>query len=314
MGNAAEVCAKECNISREEQDEFAIESYKRAQNAQEKGYFDNEMIKVKVTDRRGNVTIVEKDEEVARVKFEKIPSLRPVFDKEGTVTAANASSINDGAAAVLVMSADKAKEFLRDESVETGAQKSYVTFQPIGIVLAVMPWNFPFWQVFRFAAPALVAGNIAILKHASNVPQCALALEEVFRKAGFPDNIFTTLMIGARMVESVIRHPAVKAVTLTGSENAGRKVAGVAGSELKKTVLELGGADAFIVLDSANMKNAVQGAVAGRFLNMGQSCIAAKRFIIVESLKKEFEDLVKNYLSIKKIEIGKECFAKEGPI
>jgi succinate-semialdehyde dehydrogenase/glutarate-semialdehyde dehydrogenase len=184
--------------------------------------------------------------------------------------------------------AEKGPEFLADELVETDGSKSYVNYQPIGVVLAVMPWNYPFWQVFRFAAPALVAGNIAILKHASNVPQCALALEEVFRKAGFPENIFTTLMIGARMVESVIRHPAVRAVTLTGSENAGRKVASVAGSELKKTVLELGGADAFIVLDSANMKNAIAGAVAGRFLNMGQSCIAAKRFIVDESRFEEF--------------------------
>jgi succinate-semialdehyde dehydrogenase/glutarate-semialdehyde dehydrogenase len=176
--------------------------------------------------------------------------------------------------------AEKGPQFLQDEVVVTDASHSYINYQPLGVVLAVMPWNYPFWQVFRFAAPALVAGNIAILKHASNVPQCALAMEEVFRKAGFPDYIFTTLMIGSEMVESVIRHPAVRAVTLTGSENAGRKVASVAGSELKKTVLELGGSDAFIVLENADMKKAVEGAVKGRFQNMGQSCIAAKRFIV----------------------------------
>lgn len=188
--------------------------------------------------------------------------------------------------------AENGPKFLADEMIEAGGSKSYVHYQPLGVVLAVMPWNYPFWQVFRFAAPALVAGNIALLKHASNVPQCALALEEVFRKAGYPDNIFTTLMVGAGMVESVIRHPAVRAVTLTGSENAGRKVAAVAGSELKKTVLELGGSDAFIVLDSANMKAAVAGAVAGRFLNMGQSCIAAKRFIVDQT---QFNDFVEQF-------------------
>ncbi len=202
-------------------------------------------------------------------------------------------------AAVCEYYAENGPKFLADEQVETHASKSYVHYQPLGVVLAVMPWNYPFWQVFRFAAPALVAGNIAILKHASNVPQCALALEEVFRKAGFPENIFTTLMIGAGMVESVIRHPAVRAVTLTGSENAGRKVASVAGSELKKTVLELGGADAFIVLDSANMDAAVQGAVAGRFLNMGQSCIAAKRFIVDQSCFDTFVEKFKTAIEEK---------------
>lgn len=178
--------------------------------------------------------------------------------------------------------------FLADEMVETDASKSYVAYLPLGVVLAVMPWNFPFWQVFRFAAPALVAGNIGLLKHASNVPQCALAIEEVFRKAGFPDYIFTTLMIGSDKVESVIRHPAVRAVSLTGSEPAGRKVAAIAGSELKKCVLELGGADAFIVLDDANMKAAIAGAVKGRFGNMGQSCIAAKRFIVDQFIANDF--------------------------
>ncbi len=189
--------------------------------------------------------------------------------------------------------AENGPQFLQDEVVETDASRSYINYQPLGVVLAVMPWNYPFWQVFRFAAPALVAGNIAVLKHASNVPQCALAMEEVFRKAGFPDNIFTTLMIGSEMVESVIRHPAVRAVTLTGSENAGRKVASIAGSELKKTVLELGGSDAFIVLENADMKKAVAGAVKGRFQNMGQSCIAAKRFIVDHVQADKFIELFK---------------------
>ncbi|MBD3611012.1 MAG: aldehyde dehydrogenase family protein, partial [Hydrogenovibrio crunogenus] len=145
--------------------------------------------------------------------------------------------------------AEHAEKFLADEPVESDASRSYVAYLPLGVVLGVMPWNYPFWQVFRFAVPTVTAGNIALLKHASNVPQCALAIEEVFRKAGYPDGIFTNLMIGSDMVESVIRHPMVKAVSLTGSESAGRKVASVAGEELKKTVLELGGSDAFIVLD-----------------------------------------------------------------
>lgn len=176
--------------------------------------------------------------------------------------------------------AEKGPEFLADELVETDASKSYVAYMPLGVVLAVMPWNFPFWQVFRFAAPALIAGNVGLLKHASNVPQCALAIEEVFRKAGVPEGVFTTLMIGADKVESVIRHKAVRAVTLTGSEPAGRKVASIAGSELKKTVLELGGSDAFIVCDDVKMDEVVAAAVKGRFMNMGQSCIASKRFIV----------------------------------
>lgn len=194
--------------------------------------------------------------------------------------------------------AENAARFLADEVVDSSASKSYVAYFPIGVVLGVMPWNFPFWQVFRFAVPAVTAGNIALLKHASNVPQCALAIEEVFRKAGYPEGIFTTLMIGSDKVESVIRHPAVKAVSLTGSEPAGRKVAAVAGEELKKTVLELGGSDAFIVLDNADIKQAVAGAVQGRFLNMGQSCIAAKRFIvdafIAESFTEKFREAIED--------------------
>ncbi|OOZ38422.1 succinate-semialdehyde dehydrogenase [Solemya pervernicosa gill symbiont] len=178
--------------------------------------------------------------------------------------------------------------FLRDESIDSDATNSFVAYQPIGTVLAVMPWNFPFWQVFRFAAPALIAGNTGLLKHASNVPQCALAIESVFHDAGFPAGVFRSLMIPASEVEGVIRDPRVAAVTLTGSEPAGRKVAAVAGEELKKSVLELGGSDAFVVLEDADLDLAVAGAVASRFLNAGQSCIAAKRFIVVDVVADQF--------------------------
>jgi len=185
--------------------------------------------------------------------------------------------------------ADSAAKFLADEIVETDASRSFVAFEPLGVVLAVMPWNFPFWQVMRFAAPALMAGNAGVLKHASNVPASALALEEIFHKAGFPEHIFRTLMIGSRQVEKVIRNPLVKAVTLTGSEPAGMQVASIAGSELKKTVLELGGSDPYIVLEDADLSACVATSATARMINQGQSCIAAKRFIVVESLVKEFE-------------------------
>ena len=179
-------------------------------------------------------------------------------------------------------------QFLQDEVIETDAGKSFACYQPIGTVLAVMPWNFPLWQVFRFAAPALVAGNTGVLKHASNVPQCALAIEEGFKKAGFPANVFRTLMISAGQVQSVIEHPVIKAVTLTGSEPAGRQVASHAGANLKKSLLELGGSDPFVVLDDADLEHTVKNAVISRFMNAGQSCIAAKRFIVVNSIADEF--------------------------
>ena len=184
---------------------------------------------------------------------------------------------------------ETAKRHLSDQPVETNAGKSYVHFQPVGPVLAVMPWNFPFWQVFRFAAPALMAGNVGLLKHASNVPQCALAIEEIFQRAGFPDGAFQTLLIGSDLVESVIRDRRVAAATLTGSEVAGRSVAAIAGQQLKKTVLELGGSDPFIVMPSAKMAEAVTAAVKARTINSGQSCIAAKRFIVSTEVYPEFE-------------------------
>lgn len=184
--------------------------------------------------------------------------------------------------------AANAAGFLADEVIATDASRSLVAWQPLGAVLAVMPWNFPFWQVFRFAAPALAAGNTGLLKHASNVPQCALAIEDVLREAGTPDGVFTNLLLESSRIAGVIEDPRVHAVTLTGSEPAGRKVASVAGAQVKKCVLELGGSDAFIVLDNADLDVAVEGAVQSRFLNTGQSCIAAKRFIVMPGIADAF--------------------------
>jgi succinate-semialdehyde dehydrogenase/glutarate-semialdehyde dehydrogenase len=187
--------------------------------------------------------------------------------------------------------ADNAARFLAREPVETDAQTSFVTFNPLGVVLAIMPWNFPFWQVFRFAAPALMAGNAAVLKHASNVPGCALAIEDIFRHAGFPERLFAKLMIGSRQIEAVIEHPLVRAASLTGSGPAGRAVASKAGAMLKKTVLELGGSDPYLVLEDADLKLAATVSAKGRLVNSGQSCIAAKRFIVVDKVRGDFENL-----------------------
>jgi succinate-semialdehyde dehydrogenase/glutarate-semialdehyde dehydrogenase len=185
--------------------------------------------------------------------------------------------------------AEHAAKFLARESVATDARASFVTFNPLGVVLAVMPWNFPFWQVFRFAAPGLMAGNAAVLKHASNVPGCALAIERVFERAGFPKNLFRTLMIGSKAVDAVIEHPLVRAVTLTGSGAAGRAIAAKAGQLLKKTVLELGGSDPYLVLEDADLDLAANVCTKARLVNSGQSCIAGKRFIVVEAVRAEFE-------------------------
>ena len=185
--------------------------------------------------------------------------------------------------------AEKAEKFLADEIVDTGAAKSYVHYQPMGVILAVMPWNFPFWQVFRFIAPSLMAGNVGLLKHASNVPQCALKIEEIMQRAGFPEGAFQTLLIGAKQVEPLLLDPRVAAATLTGSEGAGVQVGVAAASHIKKVVLELGGSDPFIVMPSANLDDAVSTAVKARCVNNGQSCIAAKRFIVAEPIADEFE-------------------------
>ena len=185
--------------------------------------------------------------------------------------------------------AENAERHLADEVIETNATRSFVHLQPLGPLLAVMPWNFPLWQVFRFAAPALMAGNVGLLKHSSNVPQCALAIEDIIRRAGFPDNVFQTLLIGSEAVQSILEDRRVVAATLTGSEPAGRSVAGIAGKQIKKTVLELGGSDPFIVMPSANLEAAISTAVKSRTINNGQSCIAAKRFIVHNEVYERFE-------------------------
>lgn len=197
--------------------------------------------------------------------------------------------------------ADNAAKLLKDQLIETDASKSFISFQPIGVVLAIMPWNFPFWQVFRFLAPALAAGNCGVLKHASNVPGCALAIEEIVQQAGFPANVFQSLLINNTSVEKIIENPLIQAVTITGSTNAGRQVAQKAGSLIKKTVLELGGSDAYVVLADADLEKAAETCVNSRIINSGQSCIAAKRFIVVKSVQKEFIKLFLKKMKAKKV-------------
>lgn len=187
--------------------------------------------------------------------------------------------------------ADNAAQFLKDQPIESDASESFVHFEPLGVVLAVMPWNFPFWQVFRFLAPALMAGNAGVLKHASNVPGCALAIERILLEAGFPKHLFQTLLVGSDLVPQIIEHKLVKAVTLTGSTPAGSAVASTAGRSLKKTVLELGGSDPYIVLEDADLQHAAEQCAKSRLINNGQSCIAAKRFIVVDAVYDEFEKL-----------------------
>jgi len=188
--------------------------------------------------------------------------------------------------------ADNAAVALQPEAIATDARQSYVSFKPLGVILAIMPWNYPFWQVFRFAAPALMAGNAALLKHASNVPGCSLAIEEIFTAAGFPPNLFQNVLLSSKRTNRLIEQPRIRAVTLTGSLSAGRSVAAQAGKLLKKTVLELGGSDPYIILEDADLARTVESCVASRLLNSGQSCIAAKRFVVVEAVRKRFTDML----------------------
>ena len=197
--------------------------------------------------------------------------------------------------------ANNAEQFLSKRNISTKSTKSFISFQPIGIVLAIMPWNFPFWQVFRFASPALMAGNVGVLKHASNVQGCAKEIEKLFLEAGFPKFAFSNLVIGSKKVSNVIKNPLVRAVTLTGSTPAGKSVASLAGSLLKKTVLELGGNDPYVILEDADLENAVESCIAGRMLNTGQSCIAAKRFIVVEPRLDEFINKVEQKINSMKM-------------
>lgn len=197
--------------------------------------------------------------------------------------------------------AENAERFLKDELIKTEATKSFITFQPLGPVLAVMPWNFPFWQVFRFAAPNLMAGNTGILKHASNVTGCAFAIEKIFIEAGFPVDVFRTIVASSKLIAPVIADTNIRAVTLTGSVQAGRAVASAAGNALKKTVLELGGSDAYLVLEDADLEKAADICVTSRLINGGQSCIAAKRFVIVKSVYQKFEDFFIKIMKSKKM-------------
>jgi len=192
-------------------------------------------------------------------------------------------------ASVCSFYAENAESFLKNESIKTEASESYISYQPIGTVLAVMPWNFPFWQVFRFLAPALMAGNTGVLKHASNVSGCALAIEQLVSEAGFPDDVFRTLLIGSNAVKAVIENPKIKAVTLTGSTPAGKSVASAAGAALKKSVLELGGSDPYLILEDADIETAARLCVTSRLLNAGQSCIGAKRFIAMDAVYEAFK-------------------------
>ena len=198
--------------------------------------------------------------------------------------------------------ADNAEKFMANEVVEAGAKKSFISYQPVGPILAIMPWNFPFWQVFRFVAPSLMAGNVGLLKHASNVPQCALKIEEILHRAGFPEGAFQTLLVGAKQVDAILADPRIMAATLTGSEGAGIEVGVSAAKRIKKVVLELGGSDPFIVMPSANLEEAVATAVKARVQNNGQSCIAAKRFILAESIADTFTE--KFVAKMKSLKIG----------
>ena len=230
--------------------------------------------------------------QVAKILEEEKEELGKILTLEMGKTYKSAIAEIEKCAVVCRYYAENAAQFLADIQVQTDAKNSFIRFQPLGIILAVMPWNFPFWQVFRFAAPALMAGNVGLLKHASNVPQCALEIERIIKQAGLPEGAFQTLLIPGSKVSEVVSDERVKAATLTGSEAAGSSLASLCGQYLKKTVLELGGSDPFIVLESADLEIAANAAVTGRMLNNGQSCIAAKRFIVQEAIAPQFQKLL----------------------
>jgi len=232
---------------------------------------------------------------------ERVDDLAKIMTEEMGKTFKSAKGEVEKCAWVCRYYADKTAEFLADEMVETEASKSYISYQPMGVVLAVMPWNYPFWQVFRFAAPALMAGNTGLLKHASNVPGSALEIEKIFTDAGFPKNSFNTLLISSDHVESILENSKVKAATLTGSGPAGEAVASIAGKNIKKTVLELGGSDPYLILKDADINHAAEQCTTSRLLNAGQSCIGAKRFIVVEEVYDEFINKFKELMDSSKM-------------
>jgi succinate-semialdehyde dehydrogenase / glutarate-semialdehyde dehydrogenase len=236
-------------------------------------------------------------EELRRRKAE---FARLMADEMGKPLAQGSAEV-DKCAWVCDYYADNAESHLAADDIKTESTKSYVVFEPLGVVLAIMPWNFPFWQVFRFAAPALMAGNVGLLKHASNVPGCALAIERIFQQDGFPADVFRTLLIGSKQVQAVIEHRLVRAVTLTGSTPAGKAVAAQAGAVLKKTVLELGGSDAYVVLEDADVEAAATTCVNSRLINAGQSCVAAKRFIVVRPILESFTNRFVALMKSKKV-------------
>ncbi|QJD94654.1 NAD-dependent succinate-semialdehyde dehydrogenase [Mucilaginibacter robiniae] len=256
----------------------------------------NAWLKWKLTTAEERSTLLN---QMARVLNNRKQELAKLMAVEMGKPVAQGISEIEKCASVCEYYAEHAASHLQNQIIETEAQKSYVSFQPIGVVLAIMPWNFPFWQVFRFLAPALAAGNCGVLKHASNVPGCALAIEEIVQQAGFPEHVFQTLLVGSDKVDAIIENPYIKAVTITGSTQAGMKVAQKAGSLIKKTVLELGGSDPYLILEDADLELAATTCTDSRLINSGQSCIAAKRFIVVKEVAEKFTQLMLAKMKVK---------------
>jgi succinate-semialdehyde dehydrogenase/glutarate-semialdehyde dehydrogenase len=252
-------------------------------------------------------------QQLAQILINRKPELAELMANEMGKPITQGISEVEKCASVCDYYAAHAAEHLQNEVIATEAQKSFVTYKPMGVILAVMPWNFPLWQVFRFLAPALAAGNCGVLKHASNVPGCALAIQEMVEQAGFPAHVFQTLLIGSKDVEAVISHPHIKAVTLTGSNAAGAKVAQKAGELIKKTVMELGGSDAYIVLKDADLDLAVRACADSRLINSGQSCIAAKRFIVVKEVIDQFTERFTHLMAQKKVGNPLDSGTEVGP-